>query len=48
VIDEGMVSYLDVRDGNVTLAEIVRMVHYLDMKSAIKQKAMDDAMKGVK
>lgn len=41
-------SYLDVREGRVTLAELVHMMYYLDMKSDIKQKAMDDAMKGGK
>lgn len=34
-IDSGMVSYLDVKNGAVSLADIVGIVHYLDMKSDI-------------
>lgn len=35
-IDSGMVSYLDVKHGEVSLADIISIVHYLDMKSDVE------------
>lgn len=35
-IDSGMVSYLDVKHGAVSLADIIGIVHYLDMKSDVE------------
>ena len=35
-IDSGMVSYLDVKHGAVSLADIIGIVHYLNMKSDVE------------
>jgi hypothetical protein len=44
-IDAGMVSMTDVLNGNITLSEIVRVNHYLDMKQDIEFMANEEAMK---
>ena len=36
-----MVSLPDVKTGRVTLADLIEINHYLDMKSDIEQYAMD-------
>lgn len=41
MIDSGMVSLPDVKAGRVTLADIVEMNHYLDMKADIEHYAAD-------
>jgi hypothetical protein len=43
-----MVSLVDVNSGRVTLAELVEVNHYLDMKSDIEYMANEKAMKDSK
>jgi hypothetical protein len=43
-----MVSLVDVNSGRVTLAELVEVNHYLDMKSDIEYMANEKAMKDPK
>ena len=45
-IDAGMVSFADVQQGNISLAELVGISHYLDMKSDIEYAAMNDNVRG--
>lgn len=47
-IDSGMVSLVDVNSGMVTLAELVEVNHYLNMKSDIEYMANEKAMKDSK
>lgn len=42
-IDAGMVNMTDVLNGNISLAEIVRVNHYLDMKQDIEFMASEEA-----
>ena len=42
-IDSGMVSLPDVTSGRVSLAEIVEINHYLDMRSDIESYLADKA-----
>lgn len=44
-IDAGMVDMHDVLEGNITLAEIVRINHYLDMKQDIEYMVSEEAKK---
>lgn len=50
VVDSGMVSLTEVKNGDVTIAELVRISQYLDMKSDIEYANMPKtkARKGVK
>ncbi|SHI61825.1 hypothetical protein SAMN02745671_01169 [Anaerovibrio lipolyticus DSM 3074] len=48
VIDSGMVSYLDVKNGAVSLAELLNMLWYLEMKSDVEYTAIKKAEKGGK
>lgn len=43
-IDSGMVSYLDVKHGAVSLADIIGIVHYLNMKSDVEYANMHHDM----
>ena len=38
----GMVSWKDVKSGNVTCAELLRICDFLDMKADIEKAAMDN------
>ena len=42
-IDAGMVNMTDVLNGNISLAEIVRVNHYLDMKQDIEFMVSEEA-----
>jgi hypothetical protein len=44
-IDAGMVNMTDVLNGNISLAEIVRVNLYLDMKQDIEFMASEEARK---
>lgn len=41
-----MVSFADVQKGDISLAELVGISHYLDMKSDIEYAAMNDNAHG--
>lgn len=43
-----MVSLVDVNSGRVTLADLVEVNHYLDMKSDIEYMAQENAAKEAK
>ena len=47
-IDAGMVTMRDVVDGVVTLADLVTVNHYLDMKQDIEYYANEKAIKKAK
>ena len=48
VIDSGMVSFMDVKNGAVSLAELLEMSWFLEMKNDIEYVAMKKAEKGGK
>lgn len=48
VIDSGMVSFLDVKNGAVSLSDLVEMQAFLTMKSDIQYNEMKKAEKGGK
>lgn len=48
VIDSGMVSFLDVKNGTVSLSDLVEMQAFLTMKSDIQYNEMKKAEKGGK
>lgn len=48
VIDSGMVSFLDVKNGAVSLADLVEMQTFLAMKSDIEYNEWQKAEKGGK
>lgn len=43
-----MVNFLDVKQGNISLAEIVEINHFLDMKADIEYANMNNTKKGGK
>jgi hypothetical protein len=47
-IESGMVSLVDVNAGRVTLADLVEVNHYLDMKGDIEFMAHEKAAKEAK
>lgn len=48
VIDSGMVSFLDVKNGAVSLVDLIEMYTFLTMKSDIQYNEMKKAEKGGK
>lgn len=42
-IDSGMVSFLDVKAGRVSLADIAEINHYLEMKADIEYASLEKA-----
>lgn len=44
VISSGMVTYADVVEGRVSLAALVEMSHYLEMRSDIRKYQFDKEM----
>ena len=44
VISSGMVTYADVIDGRVSLAALVEMSHYLEMRHDIRRYQFDKEM----
>ncbi len=47
-IESGMVSLTDVKSGKATLADLVEINHYLDMRSDIEYMAQERAAKEAK
>ena len=43
-----MISYVDVRDGNVSITDILRMCEYLDMKADCERYAIEKHNKPVR
>lgn len=48
VIDSGMVSFLDVKNGTVSLSDLVEMQTFLNMKSDIQYNEFKKVEKGGK
>lgn len=45
LIDEGMVTYADLKSGNVLLADLVEPLYYIKMKDDIQQYHLNKAKK---
>ncbi len=48
VIDSGMVSFLEVKNGAVSLADLVELYNFVSMKADIEYNAIKEAEKGGK